>query len=262
MRRLAISTWTIHGQLQSGLDLLQVPEQIARRGIHALEICHFHFPSTTPEYLARLRQACRAANVEIYSVLIDSGDITAPDASQRDADLRMIRGWIDVAAAVGAGRVRVAAGMQPPTPEVIQLSAGNLGELARYATQRSITTITENWHATGLQPQALLAILDRCAGAVGLCADLGNAEGPEKYVTLAQLLPRASSIHFKARYTPDRQIEPSDFGRCLELIETAGFQGIVTVIYNETDREWAAVEQLAQALQPLIQQEPAAIAPG
>ena len=61
MRRLAISTWTLHGQLQGDLMLLELPAQIAQRGIYALEICHFHLPSTTPAYLAELRQACQAA---------------------------------------------------------------------------------------------------------------------------------------------------------------------------------------------------------
>jgi len=253
MRRLAISTWTLHGQLQGKLDLLHVPEQIARRGIHALEICHFHFPSTTPVYLAELRQACREANVTVYSVLIDTGDITTPDINQRGEDLQMIRGWIDVAATLGAGRVRVVAGMQAPTPEVVALSANNLHELAAYAQQRGVKTITENWHATALQPHELLTILDQCAGTVGLCADIGNAEGPDKYATLEQLLPRASSVHFKARYTDDARIEREDFARCLALIETAKFQGVVTVIYNDTDREWAAVEQLVSALKPLVE---------
>ncbi len=252
MRRLAISTWTLHGQLQGDLALLDLPAQIAQRGIQALEICHFHLPSTTPTYLAELRQACQAAGVETYSILIDTGDITAPDPQQRAADLQTIRSWIDVAAELGAGRVRIVAGMQAPTPEVIQRSVDNLRDLVEYAEQRGVKTITENWHATGLDPQALLAILDRCEGRVGLCADIGNAEGPDKYATLEQLLPRASSIHFKARYTPDAQIEATDFARCLELITATDFQGIVTVIYGDTDREWAAVEQLVQALQPLV----------
>jgi sugar phosphate isomerase/epimerase len=252
MRRIAISTWTLHGQLQGGLALLDLPAQIAQRGIQALEICHFHLPSTTPAYLAELRQACHAAGVEAYSILIDTGDITAPDPQQRAADLQTIRNWIDVAAELGAGRVRIVAGMQAPTPEVIQRSVGNLRDLVDYAEQRGVKTITENWHATGLDPQALLTILDQCEGRVGLCADIGNAEGPDKYATLAQLLPRASSIHFKARYTPDAQIEATDFTRCLELIAAADFQGIVTLIYGDTDREWAAVEQLFDALQPLI----------
>lgn len=252
MRRLAISTWTLHGQLQEGLALLDLPARIAQRGIYALEICHFHLPSTTPAYLADLRQACQAAGVEAYSILIDTGDITAPDPQQRAVDLQTIRSWIDIAAELSAGRVRVVAGMQPPTPEVIQRSVENLRELVGYAEQRGVKVITENWHATSLDPQALLAILDQCEGTVGLCADIGNAEGPEKYATLAQLLPHASSIHFKARYTPTAEIEATDFARCLELILATDFQGIVTVIYGETDREWAAVEQLVEALQPLI----------
>lgn len=252
MRRLAISTWTLHGQLQGRLDLRDLPAEIARRGISALEICHFHLPSTTPDDLAALRDACGNAGIEIYSILIDTGDITTPDPERRAADLQTIRDWIDIAAGLGAGRVRIVAGMQPPTPEVIQLSVDNLRELARYASSRGVQTITENWHATGLDPRTLLEILDRCEGAVGLCADIGNAEGPDKYATLAQLLPRASSIHFKARYTPDARIEEQDFKRCVDLIEAADFQGIVTVIYGDTDREWAAVEQLAEALGALV----------
>ena len=252
MRRLAISTWTLHGHLQGELELLELPAQVARRGIGALEICHFHLPSTSPGYLSELRAACRAAGVETYSILIDTGDITAPDPQRRAADIQTIRDWIDVAAELGAGHVRVVAGMQPPSPETIRLSAQNLRELAAYAARRGVKTITENWHATGLDPQALVTILDQCEGAVGLCADIGNAEGPDKYATLELLLPRASSIHFKARYTPDAQIEATDFRRCLELIEAADFQGIVTVIYGDTDREWDAVEQLVEALRPLV----------
>src|SRR3954452_13793438 len=138
MRRLAISTWTLHGQLQGDLALLDLPAQIAQRGIYALEICHFHLPRTTPAYLAELRQACPAAGVEAYSILIDTGDITAPDPEQRAADLQTIRSWIDVAAELGAGRVRVVAGMQAPTPEVIQRSVDNLRELMGYAEQRGV----------------------------------------------------------------------------------------------------------------------------
>src|SRR5204862_5851051 len=128
------------------LTLLDLPVQIAERGIRALEICHFHLPSTTPAYLAELRQACNAASVEAYSILIDTGDITAPDPQQRAADLQTIRGWIDVAAELGAGRVRIVAGMQAPTPEVIQRSVDHMRELVEYTEQRGVQAITENWH--------------------------------------------------------------------------------------------------------------------
>ena len=182
MRRLAISSWTLHGQLQNGLALLDLPAQIAQRGIHALEICHFHLPSTAPAYLAELKAACQAAEVEAYSILIDTGDITAPDPQQRTTDLQTIRSWIDIAAELGAGRIRIVAGMQPPTQEVIQHSVDNLRDLVEYAEQRGVKAITENWHATGLDPQALVSILDQCEGRLGLCADcpLGDESAERK----------------------------------------------------------------------------------
>jgi sugar phosphate isomerase/epimerase len=253
MRRLAISTWSLDGLLQSGVPLLDIPAQLAQHEIGALELCHFHLPTTERDYFHALREALRANGVELYRLLIDMGDITAPDPGQRAADIQAIEGWIDSAAAVGAGGVRIAAGRQPATPEVIEQSARQLRAFARRAAGHGLRTHTENWHKTAQEPAALLAILDQCDGLVELCADTGNAEATaDKYATLAQLLPRASSIHFKARYTPDGSIMADDLQRCFELIEQAQFDGVITLIYESKRQEWAGVDQLRDALQPLL----------
>ena len=105
--RLSMSTWTLHGLIGSGVPLLDIPAQIAQHGIHTLEVCHFHLPTTEAAYLAEFRAALAAANVELYSILIDRGDITARDPQQRTSDLEFIRHWIEVAAAVGAFGVRM-----------------------------------------------------------------------------------------------------------------------------------------------------------
>jgi len=253
MRRLAISTWSLDGLLQSGVPLLSLPAQLAQHRMTTLELCHFHLPTTEPAYVDGLRQALQAAGIELYSVLIDTGDITAPDLAQRSADIQTIRDWIGVAAALGAGGVRIDAGRQPPTPEVMEQSARQLRAFAQDAARHDLRTITENWHATSQEPAALLAILDQCDGQVGLCADTGNAEATaDKYATLAQLLPRASSVHFKARYTSDGSIVMDDLERCFQLIEQARFEGVITLIYEGKGDEWAGVDQLRAALQPLL----------
>jgi hypothetical protein len=66
------------------------------------------------------------------------------------------------------------------------------------------------------------------------------------------LLPRASSIHFKARYTPDGSIVADDLQRCFELIEQAQFDGVITLIYERKQNEWAGVDQLRDAVEPLL----------
>jgi sugar phosphate isomerase/epimerase len=226
---------------------------MAEHDIHSLEVCHFHFPETSPEYLRSFRAALDAADVELYSVLIDAGDIATPDDQKRADDVQFTKNWIGVAAALGAGRVRIDAGSQPATPEVIERSTGQLSALAEEATQKGVQVITENWHTTALQPDALLSILDNCSGAVGLCADTGNAEAtPDKYDTLTRILPRATSIHFKARYTEDGQVEKDDLKRCIALIQEAGFDGNISLIYDKKQDEWKGIERLAKALKPLV----------
>lgn len=253
MRRFAVSSWCLDGLLQSGFPLVELPGELARHGIGTFEICHFHLPSTDKDYVDSLRDALRAANIELFSVLIDAGDITASDPQQRERDVQMIREWMGIARDLGAERVRIDAGLQPPTAEVVQRSTEQLRELAQHGASLGLRVSIENWHATSLQPEPLLAILDGCDGLVGLCADVGNAEhSSDKYATLEQLLPRATSVHFKTRTTPDGQIDDTDLQRCVGMIDKAGFDGVITLIYDGKREEWAGIERLRQKLQPLL----------
>jgi sugar phosphate isomerase/epimerase len=232
MRRCAISSWSLDGTLRSGVPLLDVPGLLRQHGITDFELCHFHLPTTEAAYLTALRERLAAAGVTLFSVLIDAGDIAAPDETQRAADLAFTEEWIAVAAALGAERVRIDAGQQEPTPAVLQRSAANLHALAR-------------------EPDALLAILDQCPSPIGLCVDTGNAEATrDKYQTLARLLPRATSVHFKARYVPDGAIDHADARRCLELMDAAGFGGVISLIYDRKQDEWEGIRALRSALFP------------
>src|SRR4051812_13050187 len=99
MRRFAVSSWSLDGMLRDGLALADLPAQLAKHSIGALELCHFHLPSNAPGYLAELRAALERARVELYSLLIDAGDITAPDPRQRAKDIAFIQAQVGVAAA-------------------------------------------------------------------------------------------------------------------------------------------------------------------
>lgn len=269
MPRWSISTWSLHASLgqpfhafatpgsdelvnrspQEGrVSLLEVPGECAAHGIGTLELCHFHVPSIARSYIDEFRAALRSAGVELYSVLIDSGNITEPDESKRAGELALIRRWIDLAARLGASRVRIDAGLQEPTPEVVQRSAAHLRELADYAESVGVRVITENWHATSKRPGPLLEILDRCEGRVGLCCDFGNAEGDDKYGTIEKLAPCATSIHAKARYTPDERIDEEDLARCCAIVRTTGFDGPISLIRGAGLSDWDNLMRLRDTM--------------
>ena len=275
MPELAVSTWSLHRTLgpiypdlemrdgdrapdgrygEGSLSLLETPAFVAAMGLANLEVCHFHFPSTDAAYLAQLRAALHTASVHLTTLLIDDGDIAAPDPATRQRDMQRIKGWIDVAAGVGARRVRVIAGLTGPDADgaAVQRSAEGLAELAAYARERGVGVITENWHALAARPEHLLAILDGTGDAVGLCADFGNYRGPTRYDDLQAILPRAVSVHAKADATAPGAMDVASFRRLLDLAQGAGFDGTYVLIFDDEGDERESLLQRADVVRPYL----------
>lgn len=252
MPRLSISSWSLHNLLgrawydpgaegytnrsdeSQQIDLLAVPELIARHGIGSLELCHFHFHTTESPYLRQVRHALESANVELFSVLIDTGDVSSADYASRQNDLDVIRHWIDVAAELGATHVRIIAGDSEVSDAALARSVEALRSLASYAHDRGVATITENFRRLAERPETCLHILDSCDDAVGLCVDFGNFPVATRESDLEVVLPRATSIHAKAEYT-DGQIDQAAYERQVRLAANAGFDGPASLIYQDVD---------------------------
>lgn len=248
--RLSVSTWSLHRSLgrpaftgpdstepqtatpttTPAFSLLELPARIAAAGIHTLEICHFHLPSRDPAYLKQLRSAIEAADVELWQVLIDAGDITHPQYSERD--IAWIQGWIDVAGQLGARCARVIAGKAEPSVAALTASQRALSRLARYAQAHNVRLLTENFYNLTSTPEAVLMLLNGLNGEVGLLADFGNWKGPKKYADLAQIFPRAEACHAKCHFSAPGQMDRDDYVHCLDLTRAAHFAGPYTLIYD------------------------------
>ncbi len=250
-RRLSLTSWTLHPLLQQDLALLEVPERIQAAGIGTLEICHFHFPSTEPAYLDQLRAALDAAGVELFSILIDMGDISSADPVKRTADLQAITGWIDIAATLGAQVVRVVAGeSQPDDQAAMERAIAGLRELSEYATACGVRVLTENFRELASTPENCHRLLDSLHGAIGLCADIGNFPTEQRVADFAAVIGRANSVHVKAAYDSNGQIDAGEVQRCLDASLAAGFAGPYTLVYDRPGDIWARVAELRAIVAP------------
>ena len=276
MTRIMTSSWSLHrtlgqsmyqwpdlagkpvleGDGRGEIALLELPAQLALRGIGMLEICHFHFPRLDDGYINELRQALSENGIELFSILIDAGDIAHPDPDQRQREIGWIRAWMQIAARCGARCVRVIAGDAEPgaagdwrAQEAVQISAEGLRHLAGVGRQLGLRVITENFRALGGRAGVLNAILDLCEGAVGLCVDFGNFKGPDKYDELAALMPRATSVHAKADFRKELQMDRTDFDRCLQLARDAAFAGPYSLIFSSPGDEWEGVAKTQEVVE-------------
>lgn len=272
MPTLAVSSWSVRHSLgpmypglaltrgaqppvetfgPGALALLDFPAAARAVGIGLLDICHFHFPRTDDAYLKEFASHLAAADVQVLTLLVDEGDISARDPAIRERDLAHIRGWIDVAARIGARAVRVVAGEAPADSgdEAIHRSAEGLAGLAQYAQDRSVGVLTENWKSLTMAPENVLAILDATNGAVGLCGDFGNYRGPGKYDALQAILPRATTIHAHATadWVAPNATDHGDLRRCLDLARAAHFAGAYVLIFDggSAANEWPGIARMA-----------------
>lgn len=259
MRRLALTSWSLHKSLtipgpSTGvpvLTLLDMPARLREAGIGSLEICHFHFPETGTGYLKQLRAALDAAGIELFSILIDTGDISNPDPERRAEDMRTIEGWMDVASALGAHAVRVIAGDAPPVDKAaLELSITGLRHMAEYGKQRGLRVLTENFRPLASTAANCNYILDALDGAIGLCADIGNFPAEERIAEFTAVVPRAESVHAKASYDPNGTIDADALTLCLDASVAAGFTGPYTLVYDRPGDEWAGITTLKQVVQP------------
>lgn len=246
--RLSASSWSLHRSLgapdvygpgadipreshgRGAISLLEAPALLAELGIRTMEICHFHLPSRAPDHLNRLRGVLETHGVELWSVLVDAGDLTHIAHGQRDE--AWIAGWLDDAQRLGAKRMRVIAGKGAPTEANLARSRAALLQLADAAEARGLRLMTENWFDLLSTPAAVHALMDGLDGRIGLCLDFGNWHGATKYDDLRAIAGYAESCHAKPQFDANGAIERDDFARCIRITREAGFSGPYTLIYD------------------------------
>ena len=264
MIELGLSSWSVHGLLgkvrhtivdgevvvasgdpAGALTLLELPALLRKKGISRFEICHFHLPRVDDAYLSDLRAELEKHRIQLDNILIDTGNLSQPDDEGWRADIAEAKFWQDIAAKLGGKGVRADCGKEPAGPESLARAATSMQILADHGASNGTRVTTENFHPTSREADNLLRIMQASQRDIGLCVDFGNAEATtDKFATLAKLMPHGTSIHGKANYLPNGDIDGEDFDRCLDLMKTAAFSGPFVLIINETENELAKIDQL------------------
>ncbi|WP_219834022.1 sugar phosphate isomerase/epimerase [Paenibacillus sp. R14(2021)] len=276
MSYLSLSTWSLHRNLgplrwtqwdaearkhvfvetpqPELMKLVDLPVFLAKEGFGALEIGHFHFPSTDDAYLAELKDAFKRAGISFDTILLDYGDISSSDETRRQADLAYIREWIDVAAKAGAKNIRVVAGESEPSDEAALARAIDaLLELHEYGQSTNVRVITENFKPLTSKAVNCLAIVNAFDGKLNLIDDFGNFKGESKYEELAAIMPYAVSIHAKAHYDENGMPDLEEYTRCLDLLKQGNYAGAVSLIYDGPGDMWEGINRVRRIVEPYLQ---------
>ena len=245
------------------IDLLDVPAKAAAQGFHEFDLSVYHLPSIQHGYLADLRSAFAEANVELFQLLIDTGDVDSSDPEERAAGIAHIKFWMEIAVELGARGVRYVPGDGEPSPETIRSSGEAFRELFDFARNLGLKPATENYRHFNMRAGDLLGVLEHSERDYGVIADFGNARGPNKYETLEAIMPRATSIHAWAEVDEKGDLISEDFRRCLTIARDKGFDGPIMLqsgypvdVFENTREVWARASEMREEVRAVFGDAP------
>ncbi len=145
--RTAICAYSFRSQLKNGSmtydDLVHMAVDL---GLDGLDLTVYWFPNTTNKFLMPLRNLAIRNGVPIYSISVRT-DMCQPTAELQAAEVDGVNKWVDVAAKLGAGHIRVFGG-KVPKGRTEDEAAGWVAEIlkrsAEYAGSKGVILGLEN----------------------------------------------------------------------------------------------------------------------
>ena len=242
------------------MDQMAWVQECAALGLDGVELLGHHFPGTDRAYLVELKKLCADLYLTVAMVSAD-GHLTVADDAQRQKEIDLIRKWVEVAAFLGAPRVRFFCGSG------VELAAGGpvlfkkvkqaVAEVAALGAAHGIVMAMEN-HGDTTADQLLDMLSAVHSPWLKLTMDTGNFPpanrvGPETYRSIERCAPHAAIVHAKFfNVKPDGSDSEFDWQRIHGLLQHAGFRGFLSIEYEgKDDNEVAANKRIAGFIKTL-----------
>ncbi len=222
--------------------------------VDGLDLTVYWFRSTEDGFLLPLRALAYRNGVEIYSISVRT-DMCRPTGAEREAELTKLKSWVDVAAKLGAGHIRVFGGVVPKgqteeaaTDWVVEV----LKRGAEYAGLRGIILGLENHGGITARAERIVEIVKKVNSPwVGVNLDTGNFES-DAYNQIAQILPYAVNVQYKTEIKVEAgKNEPADWDKLTKMIADSGYRGYLALEYESKEDPKPAMPPLLEKLNAL-----------
>ena len=218
--------------------------------IDGLDLTVYWFPDTSDKFLLPLRLLAYKSGVEIYSISVRT-DMCQPTPELRAKHVEEVKRWVDVAAQLGAGHIRVFGGDVPKGSTEDQ-AAGWVVEILKksgeYAGSKGVILGLENHGGITLRAERVLEIVEKVNSPwVGINLDTGNFRD-ESYRQIQACAPRAVNAQLKIEIHEKGREEPSDWNRITKIFADAGYKGYMALEYEGEDKAVTAVPPLLRKL--------------
>jgi sugar phosphate isomerase/epimerase len=220
------------------------------------ELTCYYFPKDpTPDYFAQIKRHAFLQGLDISGTAV-SNHFAVPPGKERDDQIAYVKKWVDYAAQMGAGSIRVYSGSIPKggtLEEAQKWCVECFEETCDYAGQKGIFLALENHGGISVNADLLLALVEKVKSPwFGLLMDTGNFSTKDPYQEMERVAPYAVTVQCKTELSVGGKREAMDYDRVVSILRAAKYSGYVALEYEakEDPKTGApkAIEQLHAAI--------------
>jgi sugar phosphate isomerase/epimerase len=228
-----------------GVTLVQVLEFAARNKFDGFDPTGYFFPgypAVPPDaYVDSFKKRAADLGIGISGTGVRN-NFTTSDKPVRDAGVRHIKEWVEVAARLGAPVVRVFADTQMRSQtwqtvakgytrdQVQEWIAAALRECADHGKKYGVRIGVQN-HGDFLQTGPELLGLVKAVGSdwCGPIVDTGYFKTADPYEDIAQVAPHALNWQVKQSVFGEDSEVPTDLVKLIKIVEKSGYSGYLPI---------------------------------
>jgi sugar phosphate isomerase/epimerase len=236
--KTSLNAYSFNQPLLNGtMTLDELLEYCAEQGFDGVDITGYYFRGypevPTDEYIFHIKKKAFLLGLEISGTGVRN-DFTYVDGEKRNADITLVKKWIDVAAKLGAPVIRIFAGKQDTTghswDEVAAWMVKDIKECVAYGEQCGVMVAIQNHNDFIKTSDDALKILKMVDSKwFGLILDTGSfrAEDPYKEIEIAS--PYAVNWQVKENIFVKGEQVRTDLQRIVKIVRDAGYRGYLPI---------------------------------
>ena len=236
---ISLAEWSLHKTLFKGdLKNIDFPEFTAKKfGIYGVEYVNSFFKDkvTDMAYLKDLNNRAKDNGVRNVLIMIDGeGDLGDENSAKRLQAIENHYKWMDAAAFLGCGAIRVNAGGKGTPEELAKRVVESLSTLADYGKKSRINVIVENHGGISSHGDWLSGVLKAVGKKnCGSLPDFGNFYEYDRYKGVEELMPFAKGVSAKTHdFDENGNDTKVDYDRMMAIVKKAKFKGYIGIEYE------------------------------
>jgi sugar phosphate isomerase/epimerase len=236
--KLSLNAYSFNQSLSSRtMNLDELLEYCAITGFDAVDPTGYYFPGypqvPADDYLFHIKQKAFLLGLDISGTGVRN-DFTNPDKAKRDADIELVKNWIEAAAKLGAPVIRIFSGTHQQEKfsrqEIITWMIQDIKRCVEHGKKYGVMVALQNHYdfiKTAEETKEVIRKVD--SPWFGLILDIGSYRSADPYGEIKEMAPYAVSWQVKENMFAGGKEVKTDVPKIIDIVRESGYRGYLPI---------------------------------